>query len=213
MEKQYELALSAYSRASGVQFLTFFAVFWLIGSLILPQQQIDHHVFQFNVLVVVFGGLFAMVIYLRSRNTKRSTISLAMSPLNARLAARRSRVFRWVNMGQYFALAIAGVLLSYIHRFDLFVPVGIFIVGAHFFPLAVLFKYPFHFATGFFLVGWATAYPHWLAAGSLNPLGLSVTGIILLLSACWASHAASKLAMKSRRIQETAIGRSESEAL
>jgi hypothetical protein len=198
METQCEIAFAAYSRASGVQFLAFFGVFWLSGGLMLPQAQVDHRVFQFDVLIVAFGALLATVIYMRARNTKRSIVSLATSPLNAQLAARRSRFFRYVNFGQYLALGIAGLWLSYIHRFDLLVPVGIFIVGAHFFPLAVLFKYPFHFATGFCLVVWAAAYPHWLAAGGFNPMGLSVTGIILLLSAGWSSHTASKLAMKSR---------------
>jgi hypothetical protein len=201
METQCEIAFSAYSRANGVQFLAFFSVFWLIGSLMLAQPWMDHHVFQFHVLVVIFGGLFATMIYLRSRSTKRTIVSLAMSPLNAQLAARRARFFRWVNCGQYLALGIASLLLSYIHRFDLLVPTGIFIVGAHFFPLAVLFKYPFHFATGFCLVAWAAAYPLWLSASGFNPMGLSVTGIILLLSAGWSSHTASKLAMKSRGIR------------
>jgi hypothetical protein len=200
MDTQCEIAFSAYSRANGVQFLAFFGVFWLIGSVMLPQPQMDRHVFLLHVLVVACGGLLATMIYLRSRNTKRSIVALALSPPNAQLAARRSRFFRWVNLGQYLALGIAGVLLSYIRRFDLLVPVGIFIVGAHFFPLAVLFKYPFHFATGLCLVVWAAAYPHWLVAGGFNPMGLSVTGIILLLSAGWSSHTASKLAMKSRSI-------------
>ena len=164
----------------------------------LPQPQMDRHIFQFHVLVVAFGGLHATIIYLRSMNTKRSIVSLAMSPLSAQLAARRSCFFRWVNLGQYSVLGIAGLLLNYMHRFDLLVPAGIFIVGAHFFPLAVLFKYPFHFATGFCLIVWAAAYPHWLAAGDFNQTGLSVTGIIMLLSAGWSSHTASRLAMKSR---------------
>lgn len=194
VKKTHELALATYSRATGVQFLTGFSVFWMVGSVILPQPQVELRVIIFDVVVLAFGGALAAAIYLRARRTKRDVSSLALSSLNAALQARRSRIFRWVNAAQYLGLGLAGLRLSAMHRFDLLVPTGIFIIGAHFLPLAILFRYPFHLATGIVLIGWSLAYPHLFALGGMNPMGLSVTGLILLLSACWSSYTASTLA-------------------
>lgn len=195
-----ELGFSAYSRATGVQFLTVFGVFWLLGSLVLPQQHRDQHVLLFNLIAFAVGGMLATVLYFRARRTKTSIGALANTSINSPTRARRSRIFRIINTGQYLSLGVSGLVLNYIHRVDLLVPVGIMIVGAHFLPLALLFKYPFHLVTGLLLVAWSVAYPQWLATGSLNPLGLSVTGIILLLSAMWSSHTAAKLAVDSRKL-------------
>jgi hypothetical protein len=195
MAKPEELALSAYSRATGGQFLAFFGVFWLAGSLLLPQQfPRDPRVSLFNVLAFAVGAVVATVVFFQCRRTKRSTRALALAPGNSHTQARRSRLFRIINAGQYLALGAAALFLMSIHRIDLLIPTGVFIIGAHFLPLALLFKYPFHLMTSSLLMAWAIAYPQCLDSGGWNPLGLSVTGIILLLAACWSNHTAAQLA-------------------
>jgi hypothetical protein len=58
-------------------------------------------------------------------------------------------------------------------------------VGAHFFPLAVVFQVPRHYLTGTALVLWALIYPCLMRSGPLHPIGCLGAGIIL-----WASAAA-----------------------
>lgn len=197
MERQNEFALSAYSRAKGIQYLAFFGVFWLVGSLTLPLRVVTHRVFQFDLAVLAIGAPLAVAIFVKAQNTKRVAEALAQSPANEIMRVRRARVFRVVNIAQYLALGFAGLYLSHVQRIDLLIPVGISIIGCHFFPLAFLYNYPFHGLTGVLLIGWALIYPHVLMAGGWNPIGLSVTGIILLLSASWSSLTASRLAARA----------------
>jgi hypothetical protein len=197
MERQNEFALSAYSRAKGAQYLAFFGVFWLVGSLTLSLRVVAHRVFLIDLTVLAIGAPLAATIYVKAQHTKRVTEALAHSLVNEITRVRRARAFRVVNIAQYFALGIAGLYLSRVQRIDQLIPVGIFIIGCHFFPLAFLFKYPFHGLTGGLLIGWALVYPHVLEAGGWNPIGLSVTGIILLLSASWSSLTASRLAARA----------------
>jgi hypothetical protein len=198
VQRQHELALSAYSRANGVQYLAVFGVFWLIGSLTLPLQVSDHRIFSFNVAALAVGAPLAVLVFLWARRTRQATQALATSPANEASRARRTRLFRTVNVAQYLALGLAGLWVSYVHRIDLLVPIGIFVVGAHFLPLALLFKYPFHVVTGLVLIGWSLSYPRLFAGGGWNPVGLSITGIFLLVSACWSAFTASRLATRAR---------------
>jgi purine-cytosine permease-like protein len=91
MDTPSELALTAHSRASGVQFLAFFGVMWIVGSLVLPTSGADSHGFQLNLAALAFGVALATVAYLRARRIKQATRALAMSPRNATLRAQRSR--------------------------------------------------------------------------------------------------------------------------
>lgn len=201
MKKTHELAFSAYSRANGVQFLAFFGVFWLAGSVLLPLQSPPPFAFAFDLTALGCGAVLAILIFRRAQATKRATRAQALSPLNASLQASRSRGFRWINAGQYLALGVAAVLLLRVHRSDLLIPVGIGIVGVHFLPLAGLYRYPFHLVTGALLVVWAMVYPHWSPLGGWNPFGLSITGLILLGSAGWSSYTAARLAAAANKIQ------------
>ena len=93
------------------------------------------------------------------------------------------RAFGWVNGIQWIAISIVAFSFAKLH-IDAYVLSAIAaIVGLHMFPLARLFHYPLHYATGALLVTWAVvsviAYPTENMQGAAA-LG---TGVILWVSA------------------------------
>jgi hypothetical protein len=63
------------------------------------------------------------------------------------------------------------------------IPSIILIVGIHFFPLAVAFQVPRHYATGAAMTLLAIFYPLMSSAGPTSPVGCLGAGIILWASA------------------------------
>jgi hypothetical protein len=93
------------------------------------------------------------------------------------------RVFGWVNAIQWIAIAITAFTLGRLHR-DAYIPSAVaVIVGLHMFPLARLFHYPLHYATGTVLVGWAVATALFVPVNEMQGAAALGTGIILWLSA------------------------------
>ncbi len=93
------------------------------------------------------------------------------------------RAFRRVNAAQWIACFIAALALRWLHR-DLFIVNAITaIVGLHMFPLARIFRYAPHYATGAVLLGWAAASAVFVPAGELQGVDALGTGVILWLSA------------------------------
>jgi hypothetical protein len=63
------------------------------------------------------------------------------------------------------------------------VPAFIFIVGAHFIPLAKVFHSRRHTVIGVAMMVWALAYPQLAQAGAADPVGCLGAGLILWASA------------------------------
>jgi len=122
-----------------------------------------------------------------------ATLLLVLAAMHLRRVARRfprlpddpatGRAFGWINAIQWIAVAVAAFTLAKLNL-DAYVMNAITaIVGLHMFPLARVFRYPVHYATGGALVAWA------VFAGLLVPIeqmqGVTAlgTGIILWLSA------------------------------
>jgi uncharacterized membrane protein YidH (DUF202 family) len=93
------------------------------------------------------------------------------------------RGFAWVNAIQWSAIAVVAISFSKLHL-DAYVTSAIAgIAGLHMFPLARLFRYPLHYATGTVLVGWAVVSATTLPLEEMQGVTALGTGIILWLSA------------------------------
>ncbi len=95
---------------------------------------------------------------------------------------RASRIFNIVNIGQGVAILIAVNVTNNLGHKEWFIPVFIFIVGAHFLPLASIFKATRHYVTGIAMILLAGLYPLFAIGGPANPIGCLGAGLIL-----WAS--------------------------
>jgi len=93
------------------------------------------------------------------------------------------RAFGWVNAIQWIAIAVIAFTLGKLHL-DAYTPSAVAgIVGLHLFPLARLFRYPLHHATGVLLVGWAAGSAVFVPVAEMQGTAALGTGIILWLSA------------------------------
>lgn len=93
------------------------------------------------------------------------------------------RVFVWVNVIQWIAGGIVAFTLARLHL-DAYIPSAITaIVGLHMLPLARLFRYPLHYATGGLLVAWAATSALFVPTAQLQGIAAFGTGILLWLSA------------------------------
>jgi len=93
------------------------------------------------------------------------------------------RAFGWVNAMQWTLIFVTAFTLGRLHL-DAYTPSAVAgIVGLHMFPLARLFRYPLHHATGALLVGWAAASAIFVPVTEMQGAAALGTGIILWLSA------------------------------
>ena len=101
-------------------------------------------------------------------------------------ARRRSRLFHWINVGQWLLIiAVANVLASFgLSRW--IVPSVIGIVGLHLIPLASVFGYRPHYLTGAALLLLAIGFPLLASGGPVSSAGPFGAGFVLWLSATWA---------------------------
>ncbi len=93
------------------------------------------------------------------------------------------RAFGWVNAIQWIAIFVTAFTLGRLHL-DAYTPSAVaVIVGLHMFPLARLFHYPLHYATGGLLVSWAAATALLVPVAEMQGAAALGTGMILWLSA------------------------------
>jgi hypothetical protein len=82
-----------------------------------------------------------------------------MRLLLRRLKKKEKRIFNIVNIAQGVAIFLAANIAKNIGHPEWFVPAFIFIVGAHFIPLAKVFHSRRHTVIGVAMMVWALAYP------------------------------------------------------
>jgi hypothetical protein len=92
------------------------------------------------------------------------------------------RAFLWINAIQWIAIAIVVFTFSRLHLDAYVTPVIVGIAGLHLFPLARLFHYPLHHATGALLVGWAVVSAVFVPTAEMQGTAAMGTGIILWVS-------------------------------
>ncbi len=133
-------------------------------------------------LIIVAGTLLLFFAALRQfRQNRGARAAEADSPESK----RAGRIFNAVNAIQWTLVFVAAAVLSRAGHKEWIIPSIILIMGIHFFPLAVVFKVPRHYATGAALMLLAVFYPLMSSAGPTSPVGCLGAGIIL-----WASAAA-----------------------
>jgi hypothetical protein len=93
------------------------------------------------------------------------------------------QIFNVVNSIQWSLVFVASIFLLIFRHPEWIIPSIILIVGIHFFPLAVAFKVPRHYATGTAMTLLAIFYPLMSSAGPTSPVGCLGAGIILWVSA------------------------------
>jgi hypothetical protein len=160
-------------RGVGIVFLCFFGTSWLaMGCYTLfgPGMAVVAPA------VIAGGLLFCAGWRLARRESFRRQ--------NTDAEARRSKVFRNVNIAQWGAIIALITVLNIVGHGEWILPGIMFIVGVHFFPLAVLFENKAHWVTGAALALLAAIYPLVASGGPASPLGPLGAGLILLIAAC-----------------------------
>ena len=129
--------------------------------------------------IVLLGLAMLLTAYRQFKRNRDAHAAQADTPQSKRAA----KVFNLVNVGQGLAIFLALNVANNIGHPEWFVPAFIFVVGAHFIPLAPLFKAPRHYVVGFALIVLALAYPFLAKGGPADPIGCLGTGLILWVSA------------------------------
>jgi hypothetical protein len=111
----------------------------------------------------------------------------------------KGRAFAWINAIQWIAISAVAFSFAKLH-IDAYVLSAITaIVGLHLFPLARLFRYPMHYATGAVLVAWAAVSVLVVPVDHLQGIAALGTGLILWLSAAVTLVIAMQAARKPAR--------------
>jgi hypothetical protein len=163
-------------RGIGVMFLAFFGSWWMAIGLTAI----------YGTKAAVIAAIAAVGLTLLVAGWRRSRAEAGTSMHEVRDAvndAHRSRVFRNVNIAQWLCIIALLVVLNLAHQVEWIVPGIMLIVGAHFFPLAKLFRYKLHYFTGAALVALAVSYPFLSVEGPASPVGPVGAGLILWLVA------------------------------
>jgi len=93
------------------------------------------------------------------------------------------RAFGWINAAQWIAVFLVAFSFAKL-RIDAYVTSAITaIIGVHMFPLARLFRYSLHYATGAVLVAWAAASAIFVPLDQMQGVAALGTGAILWLGA------------------------------
>jgi hypothetical protein len=170
-------AQAVQGRGIGVMFLAFFGSWWMAAGLnTIPGMKLS----VLTAVVLIGLGLFAAG-WRQLRRAKQHAPTRKVTDTS--IEAHRTKIFRNVNIAQWSACAVVVVILNILQRGEWIVPGIMLIVGLHFFPLAKLFRYKAHYATGSALVALASSYPFVAAAGPTSALGPIGAALILWLSA------------------------------
>jgi Flp pilus assembly protein TadB len=163
------------SRAIGAMFFTIFGGAWLALGILG-----GYGMSLVALLFIVAGTLLLFSASLRQfRRNRGAHAAEADSPEGK----RAGRIFNAVNAIQWILVFVAAAVLSRVGHNEWIIPSIILIMGIHFFPLAVVFKVPRHYATGAAMTLLAIFYPLMSSAGPTSPVGCVGAGIILWVSA------------------------------
>jgi len=111
------------------------------------------------------------------------------------------RGFAWINAFQWTAILAALLGLSRLHLYAYDASAITAIVGLHYLPLARLFRFPMHYATGAVLVCWSGISILLFSQNAVLSAAAMGTGVIL-----WASAVAMLVLVMQRMAAEEAAG-------
>lgn len=169
------IAAEKAGRAIGSMLFAFFGALWLVWWCL--------EFVGVAPAVLAAIGVGAVAIFLLALRQLREHKWALAEVANSPETLRGRKIFNWVNGGQWVAVFIAATILVNTGHPEWIRAAIIFIVGAHFLPLAATFRYRWHYVTGGALIALALVYPFLTPAGPLNPVGLFGAGAILWFSA------------------------------
>jgi len=158
-------------RAIGALIFTGFGTLWLFLSLYAREQV---SAMSLAGLALIAAGLMLAAVYLLGQ-AKR----LPRVPDDPRIM----KMFHWINAIQWVVCFVLATILGRLHLDAYIVPLIACIVGLHLFPLARLFRYPMHYATGTAMVLWAAGAMIVVPADHVQGITALGAGVILLSSA------------------------------
>jgi hypothetical protein len=163
-------------RAFGAMIFTIFGSLWLEAWVWFAER---NRGWLYGLVGAVGAGLFVSALRIYRRNRPAHS---AKPESDAQ--RRNDRLFHIINIGQWVVILIGVNVLNNTGLGAWDIPFVILVIGAHFLPLAHLFKRPTHYVTGVALVLFAVGYP--LTAGPQSSVGPLGAGLILWASALWA---------------------------
>ncbi|MHB8304237.1 MAG: DUF7010 family protein [Acidobacteriaceae bacterium] len=172
----YERNARAFGRAFGTIFLSVFGLAWIL--LALADMGRPH-----AAIAIPLGCVAASLVVASITTIHRTHGPVRSDREHAARGKRINRFFGLVNALQYASFFLAGILLSHFHRIYLIVPWVIFIIGAHFLPLAHLFQDRLYYLTGPSMMTWALLAPLLFSAHFMEAAAALGAGIILWLTA------------------------------
>jgi hypothetical protein len=158
-------------RAIGALFFTGFGAIWLLLGLYAKERLTAAPLSTVACgAVVLAGGAFFLL---------RRAKALPRTPEDP----AKGRAFKWINIIQWAAIGVVVFAFARLGISVYVISAIAAVVGLHFFPLARVFRYPLHYATGTALVGWAAASILLFPTDELQGWTALGTGLILWLSA------------------------------
>lgn len=166
------------NRAIGAMFFSLFGGAWLVfGSV----QAVGLH---WGWVALI--ACAALTIFFAAVDQYRKNSSALAGEADTPAKKRSDRIFHLVNAGQWVLIFIVGNVLNNLGHGEWFFSAAIIIVGTHFLPLARLFRYPPHYATGAVMILWGFGYPFLAKTGPGSPVGCLGEGFLLWASALYA---------------------------
>ena len=169
--KSFPNANQLSGRAIGAIFFACFGTGWFFLALIAKQM------IGFATVSAVMLGMVVLLLasaYLLHRAKRRPRV-----PNDPAMGS----AFGWINAIQWIAIAVVAFSFAKLHLNAYVISAITAIIGLHMLPLAWLFHYPMHYATGAVLVAWAAASAILAPAEQMQGTAALGTGIILWLSA------------------------------
>ena len=163
------------SRAIGAMFLAVFGGCWLVV------WCLGVYGVKFGVLGVI--GACSAAILLAAVRQFRDNRDAYAKEAESPASKKAGRIFNVVNATQWVLIFLVATILRKAGHWEWIIPSVIFIVGVHFFPLAVAFRVRRHYLTGGAMIVLAVFYPLISKSGPVAPVGCLGAGIILWLSA------------------------------
>lgn len=161
------------SRATGAMFFSVFGgIFFTVWYFRSGAESVP-------LLLLIFILTIVMILFSLTTYNKNKTALEGKKETPGKKKA--DKLFHIINFGQWILILITGNVLANMGKLDLVIPAAILIIGLHFLPLAVIFKYYPHYVTGALMIMWAVFYPGLI--GAANSAGLIAPGAILWASA------------------------------
>ena len=164
-------------RAQGAIVLSVFGTAWLLWGVAVG--------FPSNYGLLAIAAAAGGALFVAARRVFKARRAAVVASLQPKRVSNIKRQFRTINIAQWVAVALVGCFLPLTGKQALVIPAVVAIVGIHFLPLGVLYRYRAHLMTGAALIADACANPIW--SNYLDhQAGVGIgAGVVLLTSAAY----------------------------